>query len=76
MLLKVVLFAYTVRVSSAAATSRALGQQHVTFIALSGHTAPHFTNIVSTLKDDIVKVFSQVLFICDRQERHTRRFKR
>ena len=69
MLLKVVLFAYSQGIVSSRDIERAC-QQHVTFIALSGDTSPHFTTIasfVSTLEDDIAKVFSQVLFICDRQ---------
>jgi hypothetical protein len=40
----------------------------VTFIALCGDTAPHFTTIahfVSTLGDDIARVFAAVVAICD-----------
>ena len=69
MLLKVVLFAYSQGIVSSRDIASAC-QQHVTFIALSDDTAPHFTplaSFVSTLEDDIAKVFSQVLFICDRQ---------
>lgn len=69
MLLKVVLFAYSQGIVSSRDIERAC-REHVTFIALSGDTSPHFTTIasfVSTLEDDIAKVFSQVLFICDRQ---------
>ena len=69
MLLKVVLFAYSQGIVSSRAIERAC-REHITFIALSGDTAPHFTTIagfVSTLGDDIAKVFSQVLYICDRQ---------
>jgi hypothetical protein len=42
----------------------------VTFIALCGDTAPHFTTIahfVSTLGDDIARVFAAVVPICDAQ---------
>jgi hypothetical protein len=42
----------------------------VTFIALCGDSGPHFTtlaNFVSTLGDDIARVFAAVLAICDRQ---------
>jgi hypothetical protein len=45
-------------------------RDHVTFIALSGDTAPHFTTIahfVSTLGDDIARVFAAVVAICDAQ---------
>ena len=43
-------------------------REHVTFIALCGDTAPHFTTIahfVSTLGDDIAHVFGAVVAICD-----------
>ncbi len=69
MLLKVVLFAYSQGIVSSRAIERAC-REHITFIALSGDTCPHFTtfaNFISTLEDDIANVFSQVLFICDRQ---------
>jgi len=69
MLLKVVLFAYSMGIVSSRAIERAC-RDHVTFIALSGDTGPHFTTIagfVSTLGDDIARVFSEVLFICDKQ---------
>ena len=52
MLLKVVLVRLCSRASSAAAGSRQACREHVTFIALCGDTAPHFTTIahfVSTL---------------------------
>ena len=48
----------------------AVYRHHVTFIALSGDTQPHFTTIagfVSRLADDIARVFTQVLYLCDRQ---------
>jgi hypothetical protein len=69
MLLKVVLFAYSQGIVSSRAIERAC-REHITFIALSGDTCPHFTTIagfISTLGDDIAHVFSQVLYICDRQ---------
>ena len=69
MLLKVVLFAYSQGIVSSRAIERACCE-HVTFIALSGDTRPHFTTLasfVSTLGEDIAHIFSQVLFICDRQ---------
>jgi hypothetical protein len=37
---------------------------------LSGDSQPHFTTIagfVSSLGDDIARIFTQILFICDRQ---------
>ena len=69
MLLKVVLFAYSRGIISSRGIERA-GTEHVTFIALSGDTAPHFTTFagfVSTLGDEIVPLFKEVLLICDRQ---------
>ena len=69
MLLKVVLFAYSMGIVSSRHIGRAC-RDHVTFIALSGDSQPHFTTIagfVSTLGDDIARVFSEVLFICDKQ---------
>ena len=69
MLLKVVLFAYSQGIVSSRAIERAC-REHITFIALSGDTSPHFTtfaNFIGTLEDDIANVFGQVLYICDRQ---------
>lgn len=68
-LLKIVLFAYSQGIVSSRAIERACHEQ-VTFIALSGDSAPHFTTIadfVSASSDDIARVFGQVLFICDGQ---------
>lgn len=69
MLLKVVLFAYSQGIVSSRGIE-AVCRDHVTFIALSGDTQPHFTTIagfVSTLADDIARVFTQILYLCDRQ---------
>lgn len=69
MLLKVVLFAYSQGMVSSRAIERAC-REHVTFIALCGDTAPHFTTIahfVSTLGADIARVFAAVVAICDQQ---------
>src|SRR5207247_9930778 len=47
-----------------------LCQEHITFIALCGDQAPHFTTIahfVSTLGDEIARIFAAVVAICDRQ---------
>jgi len=67
LLLKVVLFAYSRGIVSSRGIERAC-QEHVTFIARCGDTAPHFTTIahfVSTLGDDIARVFAAVVAICD-----------
>jgi transposase len=69
MLLKVVLFAYSRGIVSSRDIARAC-TEHVTFIALSGDSTPHFTTFaafVSTLGDEIVPLFKEVLLICDRQ---------
>jgi len=66
MLLKVVLFAYSQGIVSSRAIERAC-RDHVTFMALSGDSAPHFTTIaafVSGREKDIAQVFAAVLSIC------------
>jgi transposase len=66
-LLKIVLFAYSQGIVSSRAIERAC-QEHVTFIALCGDAAPHFTTIahfVSTVGEDIARVFGAVVAICD-----------
>ena len=69
MLLKIILCAYAEGVVSSRGIER-LCREHVTFIALSGDSAPHFTTIaafVSGLGNDVAKLFAQVLYLCDRQ---------
>jgi hypothetical protein len=69
MLLKVILYAYSMGIVSSRNIERAC-REHITFIALSGDSQPHFTTIagfVSTLGDDIASIFTQILFICDKQ---------
>jgi transposase len=66
MLLKVVLFAYSQGIVSSRAIERAC-RDHVTFIALSGDSVPHFTTIadfVSGREKDITQVFVAVIAIC------------
>lgn len=68
MLLKVILFAYSRGIVSSREIERACREQ-VTFIALSGDSAPHFTtfaDFVSTLGAEIAPLFKDVLLICDR----------
>ncbi len=68
MLLKIVLFAYSRGIISSRDIERAC-REHVTFIALSGDTAPHFTTFaafVSTLDSEIGPLFTEILLICDR----------
>ena len=69
MLLKIILCAYAEGVVSSRGIER-LCRENVTFIALSGDSAPHFTTIaafVSGLGDDVAQLFAQVLYLCDRQ---------
>lgn len=66
-LLQVVLFAYSQGIVSSRGIERAC-QEHVTFMALCGDHAPRFTTIarfISTLGDDIAKVFAGLLAVCD-----------
>jgi transposase len=68
-LLKVVLFAYSQGIVGSRGIEQAC-REHVTFIALCGDQAPHFTTIarfVSTLDADIARVFAAVVAICDAQ---------
>jgi transposase len=69
LLLKVVLFAYAQGIVGSRGIEQAC-REHVTFIALCGDRAPHFTTIahfVSTLGDDIARVFAAVVAICDQE---------
>ncbi len=69
MLLKVILFAYSLGIVGSRGIEAAC-REHVTFVALCGDSAPHFTTIarfVSTLGEDIAHVFGAVLAICDRE---------
>jgi len=69
MLLKVILCAYAQGVVSSRGIER-LCREHVTFIALSGDSAPHFTTLaafVSSLDAEVAKLFAQVLYLCNRQ---------
>lgn len=69
MLLQVILCAYARGVVSSRGIER-LCREHVTFIALCGDTAPHFTTLaafVSGLGDEAARLFAQVLYLCDRQ---------
>ncbi len=68
-LLKLILFAYSRGIVSSRAIERAC-REHVTFIALCGDQAPHFTTLaafIRELQDEISDVFTQVLFLCEAQ---------
>lgn len=66
-LLKVILYAYSRGITS----SRDIAQccrENVIFMALSADTQPHFTTIadfISTLNEEIIGLFLEVLMICD-----------
>jgi transposase len=66
-LLKIVLYAYSRGITS----SRKIEQccrENIIFMALSCDTCPHFTTIadfISSLDSEIVKLFLEVLLICD-----------
>jgi transposase len=66
-LLKIVLYAYSRGITS----SRKIEQccrENVVFMALSADTQPHFTTIadfISSLDQGIIKLFLEVLLICD-----------
>jgi len=66
-LLKIILYAYSRGITS----SRKIEQccrENIIFMALSCDTAPHFTTIadfISTLDSEIVKLFLEVLLVCD-----------
>lgn len=66
-LLKIVLFAYSKGITSSRVIER-LCREHVVFMALSADSTPHFTtiaNFVSTLEPQIVRLFRDVLLVCD-----------
>jgi len=66
-LLKIILYAY----SRGITYSRKIAQccrENVIFMALSANTEPHFTTIadfISTLDQEIIELFLEVLLICD-----------
>lgn len=66
-LLKIILYAYARGITS----SREIEQhcrENVIFMALSADTQPHFTTIasfISTMADEIMPLFLEVLMICD-----------
>jgi transposase len=67
LLLKIVLFAYSKGITSSRVIA-SLCREHVVFMALSADTTPHFTtiaNFVSTLGDEITRIFRDVLLVCD-----------
>jgi transposase len=67
--LKIVLFAYSRGIVSSRNIARCC-EENVIFMALSADTRPHFTTIadfVSSIDREIVKLFLEVLLVCDEQ---------
>lgn len=68
-LLKVILFAYSRGITSSRAIARCC-EENVVFMALSANSHPHFTTIadfISSMDKEVVKLFLQILLICDQQ---------
>jgi len=68
-LLKIVLFAYSRGIVSSRKIARCC-EENIIFMALSADTRPHFTTIadfISTMDKEIVKLFLEVLLVCDEQ---------
>lgn len=66
-LLKIILFAYSRGITSSRKISRCC-EENVAFMALSSNSRPHFTTIadfVSTMDDKAIKLFCEVLLLCD-----------
>lgn len=66
-LLKIILFAYSRGIVSSRKIAQAC-RENVVFMALSADTQPHFTTIadfISTMDKEIVKLFLEVLMVCD-----------
>jgi transposase len=67
LLLKIVLFAYSKGITSSRVIAQ-LCREHVVFMALSADSTPHFTTIadfVSSLGEEITRIFRDVLLVCD-----------
>lgn len=68
-LLKIIIFAYSRGIVSSRAIARCC-EENVIFMALSADTRPHFTTIadfVSSIDKEIIKLFLEVLLVCDEQ---------
>jgi transposase len=66
-LLKIILYAYSRGMTSSRKIAQCC-QENVIFMALSADTRPHFTTIadfISTLDQEIIELFLEVLLICD-----------
>jgi transposase len=68
-LLKIILYAYSRGIVSSRSIARCC-EENIIFMALSADTRPHFTTIadfVSSIDKEIVKLFLEVLLVCDEQ---------
>jgi transposase len=66
-LLKIVIYAYSRGITSSRKIEQAC-RENIVFMALSADTQPHFTTIadfISTMDEQIVPLFRNVLMICD-----------
>ena len=66
-LLKIILYAYSRGITSSRKIAQCC-QENIIFMALSADTHPHFTTIadfISSLDGQIIKLFLEVLLICD-----------
>ncbi|MEW6410343.1 MAG: IS1182 family transposase [Nitrospirota bacterium] len=66
-LLKIILYAYSRGITSSRKIARCC-EENIVFMALSADTRPHFTTIadfISTLDHEIIRLFLEVLMICD-----------
>lgn len=66
-LLKIVLYAYSKGITSSRKIAECC-RENIIFMALSADTQPHFTTIadfISTLDQEITRLFLEVLLICD-----------
>jgi transposase len=69
-LLKIILYAYSRGITSSRKIAQCC-QENIIFMALSADTRPHFTTIadfISTLDQEIIQLFLEVLLICDEME--------
>jgi len=68
-LLKVILYAYSLGITSSRKIDR-LCKQHIVFMALSADSQPHFTtiaNFIAKLPKEIEELFLQILLICEEE---------
>jgi transposase len=66
-LLKIILYAYSRGITSSRKISQCC-KENIIFMALSADTQPHFTTIadfISSVDQEIIKLFIQVLLVCD-----------